>query len=263
MLIRYEGKDKKNPSHGYLPWLASMVATNGFDMPKPWLMSRLACSEKMMQIIQQHVDYIRIQNPELTVAMLQPLFPHEGYWDTAAGILAGDLHASTYYNRAQVMQYLINTPTYTRQTKRVPLEEAFRGDLDGIRAYKSLDERLEKAAGKLEHDEFVKLKIAIANAKDELLDKYCPECTQTVLNKKHRTAVEAVEVQPFDWFTENKEKGRFISAARAQRSGVYRNTEMMYRDMFVSCATKITFGKNKTFFWIPADEEGFLVPMTF
>ena len=267
MLIRFTGKHEKEPTRGYLPWLASMLSEAGFDYPKTTLVSRLACSEKMVQIIQKHVDYIRIRDPRLSSTMLLTSIPPRSAWQNAAALLAEDYHASTYYNRKQLMQYLVETPAYTKQTKRVPLEEAFRGDLDGINAYKELDTKLDRALhdDSITTEKYKMLQVLVNKEKLELVKKYCPECYFTMRFKTKRTAVEAVPVEPFDWFTPS-ENGYFLSAAKEQHSDIYRNTETLYREMYISCATKITFGPNKTFFYITraeAEQKDFLVPMTF
>lgn len=269
MLITYQNPKEQDPTRGYLPWLVSMLTRNGFNAPKPSVAARLHVSEKMMQIIQRHVDYIRVRYPDKTAMMLDKMRQYSSDADTALQMI--DPHVSTYYQRDQLLQWLIDTPTYTRQTKFVSLEEAFRGDVAAIDEYRAAVAAITELEGIRDKAADAKAYEAQHRDLERDLERIVKEhCRETIITTKigrtHRTTVAPVAVQPFDWYSVNLSAGYFLSAAHEiQVKQPYRNTETLYRDMWMRGAIRITFGRNKTYFYVPArqPDQTFLVPADF
>lgn len=244
-LITYISPDPKHPSKGYPEWLTKQLAT--FRVRKVALRDALNCSEYTIQTIQDHVDYIRIRRPWLTKQFLA---------SEAAAILNDD--SATYYNADQLMQYLVGTPAYSRQTKFVRVEAVFGGEVECIKKYRELF----GATCSGTEDEKKKAEAALSS----FLAETCPEHAKAIYAKKHRDSLKEIPVPAFDWFS-----GRdFIPANTAVQN--FRNVETLYRSMIAQGAIKITFGTRKTFFYVPMleppdgmrfDEAFLLMPASF
>ena len=238
-LITFRPTDSNHPKKGYTDWLLHKLIY--FDVPKADAKFQLACSNTMLQTIQESVDYIRVRKAYL----IKELFLLVG-GVTAASVL--DSRSAVYYHREQLRNWLINTPTYTRQTKLISLNEAYRNDPTAVKKHTELRE--EYLSIRATSNNETKTKEALERLRSHI-SSYCPQYVGP--RYADRKSVPAVSVEPFPWI--DSKGGRWFSAADAIRRHVYTNTEMMYRSMFLSGAIKITFGTRKTYFFVPDEPE--------
>lgn len=255
-LIRYISGD---PTRGYGRWLLQMMNKNGFDVPKAKLVHLLSASAGFVQTIQQQVDYIHVTEGAMRHSIADGDVPSESLDRIVPNV-------SIYYNREQLHDWLLKKPTYTCQTKRAPLIEAYGGDIDAVEQHKAIVRQIDAVRKKEVEAEALKdaefLHEVVEQCEKDLkkhINTYCPAHKFALQHILKRGIIPSAAVAPFEWW--NQESGSAFSAAAAVRSGAYTNTEALYREMYLSAAVKITFGTRKTFFYVPpAVPDTLLIP---
>ena len=264
MQIKYKKPDK--PEKGvdyYARWLSQMIK-DGYTLAKADLLAVLQCSGGFIQTLQQSVDYMHVSldyfrdhdAPEICHAL--HIFP-----DT----LKTQQTVLIYYQQDQIHDFLL-TAEFSRQTRHVPINTAFRNNKDLINGwleYKATDAQLHDQLRELyqrakQIPDVIARKALIDSQEDAIQKPIIENETEQELfcmrackeharacNFKCRTGddVKAVEVAPFEWW---KCKGFY-----AARKSPYSCGELMYRAVFSSGWIKICFGNRKTFFCPPPD----------
>lgn len=261
MQIKYKKPDKPEKGVDYYARFLRERIQEGFVFDKVRMLAILQCSPGFVQTLQQSVDYMHV-SLEYFRAGASPDLAHD------LGIDIGAIPPQTtvliYYNKQQLHDFLLTVPTYTRQTRFIPLAAAFRHDpqkLAGYQTYKDALADLYAQAKDLREHNRAGLDSAAMDRALKDLDKQieaksiekaiycarvCPEHARAMCFK-NRTGddVKAVEVAPFEWW---KCTGFF-----AARRSPYSCGELMYRAAFSGAFIKICFGNRKTFFCPPQD----------
>ena len=238
-LITYRNKNPDRPTEGYTEWLADMLRTHSIG--RAVAKELFSCSDWMLRTMKNDIDYIRIAKISDTRKYLLSIGE-----ENVASLLDG--RSGIFFNENQLYSWLLNMPTYVRQTKRIPLADAFHNDQKAISDYLWLKEDY-KTCAKFKKEPWLAkraLELLIAHT-----SKFCPQYAEHLYTK--RRALPFLSVSPFAWF--NDTNGSFFSAAEAIRHHAFANAETMYRAMFLAGAIKISFGRQKTYFFVPDDPQ--------
>ena len=220
--------EKGDTVEPYSVWLLKQLKS--FNVQKQWLRKKLNCTDRFIELIEQKVDYIKV----IRSLIAPELIPETCSDDERETLMAVKACPSPIYlNGQDLLKYLIETPQYSRQTKLLPVELLLRED--ALRDYYADVDFLYNETN-THHRRFIRDRI------ERNLHSGCPE-TLVVRKYKERKKYPPREVAPFDWFT-----GMHFKPANKLKAS-YRNQEAMYRDMFRRGAVRITFGKNKTYFY--------------
>lgn len=220
--------EMKDGTQTYTEWLLQQLKT--FNVQKQWLRERLNCTDRFIELIEQKVDYIKVVRG-LIAPELIPETCSEDERETLMAVKA--CPSPIYLNGQDLLKYLVETPQYSRQTKLLSVELLLRED--ALHRYHD-DVNLLYNETNPHHRRVIRDRI------ERTLHSACPE-TLVVRKYKDRKKYPPRKVAPFDWFT-----GMHFRPANKLKDS-YRNQEAMYRDMFRRGAVRITFGKNKTYFY--------------
>lgn len=262
MQIKYKKPDKPEKGVDYYARFLRDRIQEGFVFAKEHMLSILQCSPGFVQTLQQSVDYMHV-SVDYFRAGASPELAQDLNIDI--GVIPPQQSVLIYYNEQQLHDFLLTVPQYTRQTRFIPLEVAFRHDpqkMAGYQEHKDAIAALYAQAKDLrEHnraglDSGAALDRALKDLDKQIEQKsiekgfycgrVCPEHARA-MNFKCRTGddVKAVEVDPFEWWKCNG----FFAARRSP----YSCGELMYRAAFSGGYIKICFGNRKTFFCPPQD----------
>ncbi len=223
-LVSYDGD-----LSGYPDWLRAQLDT--YNVPRNQLRVHLSCSDAWIRTIMRDVPYIKILRPMQTLKF---------FGDDPVVQAVIEPESSIYFHAEYVAQFLMRGQ-FTQQTKVVPAIQAFQGDLDAVEMYQKL-ELLQQLARESHCMPDLKKR------NEDMFRFLQGVCPDAAISEYDRAAVEPITVAPFDWFNAPKKAGYWLAA---NTSG-YRNRETLYRAMFQHGAIKITFGGNKTYFFVPS-----------
>lgn len=259
----YVSDDPKHPTKGYGKWLKQQIYT-GVNFPKSELEEIVQASAGFIRVIQQKVDYIRVYKGFLKTARRDPdlFFKDPSRFKISEDTVKEVPQIGIFFDRKQLHDFLMYEPVYTRQTFHADLETAYDGDQELAARHLELEQQIDDLQEKihkllelkdpkyLDNDKLEKLcKEKEAAAREfGALSEFCEGHKKAMGAVMHRSKIKPVPVEPFEWW-----KCDYFPANQFKKW--YKSTEMMYRDMFLSAAVKICFGKRKTYFVIPKQPE--------
>lgn len=146
--------------------------------------------------------------------------------------------SAVVFDGEDLRRWLINKATFTRQTRRIDLYAYMK------RYHVTNPKRM---LGMLP---------PTPDKKDRLSAKRLAEHSEIILSETKRSAIQPIEVEPFDFFDKKlifpKE---YYHTEEDRRNDKKASSEICYRDMYLAGAIKIQLGLQKTMFYIPEEDD--------